>query len=281
MAREFPKISIVTPVYNNARFIESCILSVLDQEYPNLEYIVMDGGSDDGTAEIVKRYERHLHYWETCPDRGQTHALNKGFARATGDVRAWLNADEEYMPGTLLEVGAAFRDHTGLDFVYGGRIITDSEGREIGRRRWPPMHPRWHLLYRMTQLPTDASFWSARVHRMTGELDEERFPRLGMDADWLVRLSMHVRRWRRIPRYLSRFTERPDRATARGDSLDPGVLLRNDYISRQRIIERYGLSRARLFWGWLFSGVWCRICEGRLSFPHLLSSFRQMFFMET
>lgn len=98
---QWPRISIVTPCLNAARFVEKTIQSVLSQRYPNLEYIVIDGGSTDGTQEIIRRYEKELTFWVSEPDRGMYDAINKGFARSTGEIMAWLNADDMYMPWTL------------------------------------------------------------------------------------------------------------------------------------------------------------------------------------
>jgi glycosyltransferase involved in cell wall biosynthesis len=91
-----PKISIVTPSFNQGMFLEKTILSVLEQGYPNLEYIIIDGGSSDNSVEIIKKYEKHLAYWESEPDQGQSHAINKGFERATGEIFGWLNSDDWY-----------------------------------------------------------------------------------------------------------------------------------------------------------------------------------------
>ena len=118
MGENFPRITIITPVFNNVHFIESCILSILNQNYPNLEYIVIDGGSNDGTLEIIENYAEKLTYFISEKDRGQTHALNKGFAKATGQILAWLNADEEYLPGTLLEVGKHFKNYPSFCHVF-------------------------------------------------------------------------------------------------------------------------------------------------------------------
>jgi glycosyltransferase involved in cell wall biosynthesis len=107
-----PKITVVTPSFNHGRFIEQTIASVLDQRYPNLEYIVMDGGSSDGTAEILRKHERHLHYWTSAPDNGQADAINKGFERGSGEILAWLNSDDIYQPATLMTCSAASRTPT-------------------------------------------------------------------------------------------------------------------------------------------------------------------------
>ena len=92
----YPKISIVTPSFNHAQFLEETILSVISQNYPDLEYIIIDGGSTDGSVEIIKKYEQYLTYWISEPDNGQSDALNKGFTRATGDIYGWLNSDDLY-----------------------------------------------------------------------------------------------------------------------------------------------------------------------------------------
>src|SRR5690242_3069828 len=106
-----PKISIVTPSFNQGKFIEATILSVLDQNYPNLEYIVIDGGSTDETVDIIRRYEGRITYWESEGDRGQVHAINKGIERSTGDIFGFINSDDLYLPGTFATVAQYFQDH--------------------------------------------------------------------------------------------------------------------------------------------------------------------------
>jgi len=274
---QYPKITIVTPVYNNVKYIEDCIVSVLNQNYPNLEYIVIDGASTDGTAEIIGKYKNKLAYFVSEKDRGQTHALNKGFAKATGNVLAWLNADEEYLPGTLMEVGKAFMADPELYFFFGNRVIINEDHNETGRKKWVPMHPKWHLLYRMSVLPTDASFWSAGAHRLTGVLDEHNFPKLSMDYDWLLRLSFNVKKWKRSSNYLSKYTERLDRISRIGVAENPKIGTINNYLARSRVIEYYHCSKGKLFIGWAIAGLWCRIFERRINCPHLLHSLRSLF----
>lgn len=104
------KISIVIPSFNQGKFIEQTIVSVLDQHYPNLELIVIDGGSKDETVGILKKYEKHFAYWESVPDKGQTDAINKGFAHCTGDIFNWLNSDDYYHPDALKQVSESFKN---------------------------------------------------------------------------------------------------------------------------------------------------------------------------
>ncbi len=113
----FPKISIVTPSYNQGQYIEQTIQSVLGQDYPNLEYIIIDGGSTDNSGEIIKKYEKHLAYWVSEKDKGQSDAINKGISRATGEIFNWLNSDDFYSPGVLQEVANSFS--AGVDVVCG------------------------------------------------------------------------------------------------------------------------------------------------------------------
>jgi len=125
----YPLISIVTPSYNQGQYLEKTIHSVLDQDYPNLEYIIIDGGSTDHSVATIKKYERFLKYWVSEPDHGQSHAINKGFRHATGEFLSWLNSDDYYMPGTLHKVAeiAAANPQASV-FVGAGRIV-DSSGK--------------------------------------------------------------------------------------------------------------------------------------------------------
>jgi glycosyltransferase involved in cell wall biosynthesis len=117
---DWPKISIVTPSFNQGQYIEETILSVIGQNYPNLEYIVIDGGSTDNTVEILKKYEHQLTYWVSEPDKGQSHAINKGLERCTGHVFNWLNSDDYYMPNTFFHLAEAYFKNPNISCWAGG-----------------------------------------------------------------------------------------------------------------------------------------------------------------
>jgi glycosyltransferase involved in cell wall biosynthesis len=126
-----PKFTVVTPTYNQGEYIEKTIDSVLSQGYPNLEFIIIDGGSKDNTVEIIKKYERHLAYWVSEPDRGQSHAINKGMAKATGDYLTWLNSDDWYLPGALDQMKGLFQANPDAGMVVGAGRIVDLMGKEV------------------------------------------------------------------------------------------------------------------------------------------------------
>lgn len=128
----FPKISIVTPSYNQGQYIEETILSVINQNYPNLEYIIIDGGSTDNTIDIIKKYEKHLTYWVSEPDHGQSHAINKGLKKCTGDIFNWLNSDDYLEPEALFHVANKFKEKSNAKLVcgYNRRFVDDSKSVE-------------------------------------------------------------------------------------------------------------------------------------------------------
>jgi len=164
-----PRVTIVTPSYNQGRFIETTIRSVLLQGYPNLEYIIIDGGSTDDSVEIIQKYEPWLAYWVSEEDRGQAHAINKGFAHATGEIYAYLNSDDFYEPGALHACALSFRD--GHQWVV-GRVRCWLAG--VGDWPFPELpgksFAKWFL---SCPIPQAGSFWSAELHREMGQFRED------------------------------------------------------------------------------------------------------------
>src|SRR5512138_875393 len=153
-----PLVSIITPSFQQARFLEQTICSVLGQDYPELEYIVVDGGSSDGSRDIIQRYADHLAWWVSEPDRGQTDAINKGFARATGEILAWINSDDTYLPGAVSEAVEQLRAHPGAGLVYGDANLIDDDGEIIGR--FPARQTDYHRLLRgSVHIPQQAAFF--------------------------------------------------------------------------------------------------------------------------
>jgi len=183
----WPKISVVTPSYNQGRFIEETIRSVLLQGYPNLEYIIIDGGSTDGTLDIIRKYQDMLAYWVSEPDSGQGYAINKGFDKATGDIFAWINSDDYYYPGAFSAVGQAFRQHPGLSLVHGYEHYVDENG-EFLQEVFPPFkNARTTTLYFGHPLLQVSCFWRAGAYHSVGGLDE-RF-HYHLDYDLFLRMS--------------------------------------------------------------------------------------------
>lgn len=126
-----PRVSIITPSYNQAQYLEETLRSVLDQGYPDLEYIVVDGGSTDGSVEIIKRYADRLAWWVSEKDSGQAEAINKGFARATGEIVAWINSDDYYQPGAIAEAARTLEEHPECGMVFGDVVSIDGTGQPV------------------------------------------------------------------------------------------------------------------------------------------------------
>lgn len=186
---EQPLVSIITPSYNQANFLEETICSVLDQGYPNLEYIIVDGGSTDGSLEIIQKYADRLAWWVSEPDQGQTDAINKGFSQAKGEILAWLNSDDTYLPGAVAEAVGYLQAHPEIGTVYGDANLIDDEGNVIGR--FLAKQTDNHRLMRgYVHIPQQATFFRKELWRKVGPLDPTFF--FAMDYDLWVRLSQHA-----------------------------------------------------------------------------------------
>jgi glycosyltransferase involved in cell wall biosynthesis len=194
MNAQLPKISVITPTLNQVQFIEATIRSVLGQGYPNLEYLILDGGSTDGTVEILRKYEGERLHWISQKDGGQSNAINQGFHRATGDILAYLNSDDLYEPGALHAVGGYFARHPEAGWVTGKCRIIDGEGREIRRpitayKNFWLRFGSYRVLQVLDYISQPATFWARRVIDRVGLLDEHEH--LSMDYDYSLRVGVH------------------------------------------------------------------------------------------
>jgi len=181
-----PLVSIVTPSFNQARFLEETIQSVLSQDYERVEYLIVDGGSNDGSLEIIQRYSSRLAWWVSEPDLGQTDAINKGFARARGDVLAWLNSDDTYLPQAVSEAVTFLQDHPEVGMVYGDANLIDEDGKVIGK--FPARQTDYRRLRRgYVHIPQQSSFFRASLWQQVSPLDPSFF--FAMDYDLWVRLA--------------------------------------------------------------------------------------------
>lgn len=211
-----PTISIVTPSYAQGRFIERTLYSVLTQNYPALEYFVQDGGSTDETVEILRRYQGQLAGWTSEPDDGQADAINRAFAHTTGDIMAWINADDMLLPGALSYVARYFETHPAADVVYGNRILIDDTDGQIGL--WVlPKHDD-HVLTLVDYVPQETLFWRRSIWDAAGGgLD----PTFGYALDWdlLLRFREAGATIVRLPRFLGAFRVHPDQKTSAEDVL--------------------------------------------------------------
>jgi glycosyltransferase involved in cell wall biosynthesis len=194
-----PKISVITPSYNQGRYIEDTILSVLGQDYPNLEFIVIDGGSTDETVEVLKKYEDRISYWVSEKDDGQASAINKGFARATGDILCWLNSDDMYLPGVLKFVSANL-DISLSEMLIGNCVhIWEGEGRAMGSDIVSDSLS--HDMAWCSYVIQPSAFWTRALWERTGVLDEKLH--YALDWDWFIRAKRADADFRAVAKTLS------------------------------------------------------------------------------
>ena len=183
---DWPRVSVVTPSYNQGQFIEETIRSVLLQGYPNLEYIVIDGGSTDGSVDIIRKYEPWLTYWVSEPDRGQSHAINKGWARATGEILGWLNSDDLYLQGTLRRIASVFKSTRRLVALAGECILVDASTRELGRKKAGSFDPT--VILTDNKPAQAATFVHRRAVDRIGTLREDLH--YCMDREFALRIGL-------------------------------------------------------------------------------------------
>jgi glycosyltransferase involved in cell wall biosynthesis len=248
---EWPRISIVTPSYNQGSFIEQTIRSVLEQDYPNLEYIIMDGGSKDQTVEVIRRYEQHLTCWVSEKDDGAADAIRKGFSRATGDIFAYLNSDDMYLPGALKTIGTAMRSGS-IDVAYGNMYWMDAGGRIIGERRHTPF-TRTGYLFGGSGLSQPATFWRRQIYLDCGGIDPSY--RFTFDTDLFFRVAVRGARFEHLNTFLASFRIHPQSKSSNDEVICASELQR----MRQKYLPYpYGSIRGQSvrLMAWAYRAFW-------------------------
>jgi glycosyltransferase involved in cell wall biosynthesis len=250
----WPRISIVTPSFNQGQFIEETIRSVLLQGYPNLEFIIMDGGSTDNTVEIIKKYEPWITYWVSEKDRGQCHAINKGFARATGDILAWLCSDDVYASGALHKIAEIIGNQK-MAVAIGDSIIThgpDSLEGKLDRRR-----PSFAAMaYNIRTLAQPSVFWTSDLWRIAGPLNEELY--FMMDYDLWLRMMPAARSVAYVDSVLSYQRSQPQQKSNVNHPLFQKYRQLRVEIPRQA-----AQLRGESGFGWLVRVWWFQLCQRR------------------
>ncbi len=212
MKIDYPKITVVTPSYNQGQFLEETIQSVIGQQYPNLEYIIMDGGSTDNSVEIIRKYEHHLAFWVSEKDEGQSAAINVAFAKSTGEILAWLNSDDMYLPGTLTYVASKL-DPGQPEMIFENCIHIDQKqgiafGTDVRKD-----HDRMNLLL-TDYIVQPSSFWTRKAMDQTGPLDQSLD--FGFDWEWFLRAQKAGVKFVPGDRYLSVYRIHGQHKTAVG-----------------------------------------------------------------
>lgn len=247
-----PDVTIVTPSYNQGEFIRATIESVLAQDYPNLEYIIMDGGSTDDTAAIVAEYAGRLT-WISEKDRGQAHAINKGFAKARGEIVAWLNSDDFFLPGAVTRAVQAFERMPQAAVIYGDGYLADREGRRTARFSGGGRFNLWRLVYLTDYVLQQSTFFRRAAVAEVGGLDEDLH--YALDWDLLIRLGKRFG-LEYVPEDFAVLREYPDAKSFSGG--------RGRVDEIRKVLERHtGLKRAPGFWTYGLDTLQ-RECRNRL-----------------
>lgn len=211
-AKRWPKISIVTPSFNQAQFLEETIRSVILQNYTNFEYIIIDGGSNDGSFDIIKRYSRWLKYWVSEPDNGQSHAINKGFAKASGEIFGYINSDDFYEPGTFQAIAEVFIKNPACNLVAGKCLIfSGNQTSRIFKPWWPQDLSHFVKKTYSSTFAQPASFWTRTISDQLGGFNESL--NYCFDKEFFLRMGLKGITPFLIPNRVARFRKHRDSKT--------------------------------------------------------------------
>jgi glycosyltransferase involved in cell wall biosynthesis len=215
---DHPSISVIIPSFNQDQYIEETLVSVLGQEYSNLEVLVIDGGSTDRTIEILKKYSNKISYWHSKPDKGQADAINQGIHLSSGEVICWLNSDDMYLPGTLLDVGRRFCGRTEQSYlIYGSAITLQQKNGESSSIVQPGATTNvsfdaFDLTY-YDYITQPSSFWTRKLWQATGELNINY--KYVLDWEWFIRAAQ-TSQFEYVPRFYSIYRQHPLHKTGNG-----------------------------------------------------------------
>lgn len=245
-----PRISLVTPSFNQGRYLEEAIRSVLLQDYPNLEYFVLDGGSTDDSSALIDHYRPWLDHARSAPDGGQSQAINEGLSRASGDILGWLNSDDLYQPGALAEVGRRLAGKS-MALLVGTSFLTDGPDRQSGTvdARFPSFA---EMLYEARSFPQPSVFWTRDLWQAAGPVDESLY--FAMDYELWLRMLPLAKEIVRVDEGLSiartHSEQKGQRAARDGD---------DERLVRQRVCSALGTAQrlGEPSWRWL-AKVWAR-----------------------
>jgi glycosyltransferase involved in cell wall biosynthesis len=188
---DYPLVSIITPCWNSEDYIEETIKSIINQSYKNIELIIIDGGSSDGTLNIIRKYEKSVDYWISEKDSGMYQAINKGLRRASGDIVAYLNSDDQYYNNTIKSVVQYFKDNIDVELIYGDLAFVDQNGKYLYKKRYPKFCLDRLIRSDFCMIGQPAAFWRNNLHNKIGYFDESY--KLVADYDFFVRAAMYVK----------------------------------------------------------------------------------------
>ncbi|MGQ0829477.1 MAG: glycosyltransferase family 2 protein [Bacteroidota bacterium] len=230
-----PKISIITPSYNQADFIEKTILSVLDQDYPNVEYIIIDGGSTDGTIDIIKKYEPRIHFWESKKDEGQSHAINKGLSMATGEIATWLNSDDYFLPDTLKRVSQIWQQKQ-FNYLVGNCYFVDENGNQLNIQVKSKLIENHYFLPCSNDciINQPASFFRLKLFKELGPLDQTLH--YAMDVDFWLKIAAHNYNFDYVDEYFTNFRRHQNTKSAIGNIQFIEDTLKSDFFTKNLAI---------------------------------------------
>lgn len=237
----WPKISIVTPSFNQARYLEKTILSILNQNYPNLEYIIIDGGSTDCSVEIILKYKKYIDYWVSEKDNGQSDAINKGFDKSTGEILAWLNSDDIYLPNTFATISNFLKDHLNVDVLYGDTYVIDTNDQIVQEFK-EIKFSKGALVHGAINLIQPNLFWRRDIFYRSGKI--RTVFNFSMDIDLWLRMFKCNANFHHIPIPLAciRRHSATKSMSCPNSFLNESISLRKELLS-----QTYGNFRSHIF----------------------------------